>query len=89
MPYLLTQVPLMLADVPTMFFLTLAVFSVVKAIDRGGTGPLVLSGSAVALAVLSKYSAWLMLTVLPVIVLARLRRAERAEPSSGGASILA
>ena len=39
MPYLLTQVPLMLADVPTMFFLTLAVFSVVKAIDRGGTGP--------------------------------------------------
>ncbi|MEK6814156.1 MAG: glycosyltransferase family 39 protein [Nitrospirota bacterium] len=72
MPYLLTQVPLMLADVPTMFFLTLAVFSVVKAIDRGGTGPLVLSGTAVALAVLSKYSAWLMLTVLPVIVLARL-----------------
>ncbi|OGW60109.1 MAG: hypothetical protein A2V83_02920 [Nitrospirae bacterium RBG_16_64_22] len=74
MPYLLTQVPLMLADVPTMFFLTLAVFSVVKTLGRGGTGPLVLSGTAVALAVLSKYSAWLMLTVLPVIVLARVSK---------------
>lgn len=72
MPYLLTQVPLMLADIPTMFFLTLAVFSVVKTLDRGGTSLLILSGSAVALAALSKYSVWLMLTVFPVIVLTRL-----------------
>ena len=36
MPYLLTQVPLMLVDVPTMFFLLLAVFTTLKALERGG-----------------------------------------------------
>ena len=34
MPYLLAQVPLMLVDVPTMFFLTLAVFMTIQALDR-------------------------------------------------------
>ncbi len=34
-PYLYTQVPLMLVDVPTMFFFTLAVFAMIKALDQG------------------------------------------------------
>ena len=77
MPYLLTQVPLMLVDVPTMFFLLLAIFTTLKALERGGTGQLALASAAVALAFWSKYSAWLFLSVLPVVVLVRLKQGPR------------
>ena len=71
MPYLLAQVPLMLVDVPTMFFLTLAVFMTIQALEHGGTRIMALAAVAVALAFWTKYSTWLMLSVLPVIFLAR------------------
>lgn len=71
MPYLLAQVPLMLVDVPTMFFLTLAVFMTIRALEHGGVGPMVLAVLAVALAICTKYSTWPMLSVLPVVFLAR------------------
>jgi len=71
MPYLLAQVPLMLVDVPTMFFLTLAVFMTIQALEHGGSRILTLAAVVVALAFWTKYSTWLMLSVLPVIVLAR------------------
>ena len=70
MPYLLTQVPLALVDVPTMFFLTLALHASLHALDRGGARAILLAGGAVFLALLSKYSAWLLLTVVPVAALA-------------------
>lgn len=76
MPYLLTQVPLTLTDVPTMFFLTLAVWATLAALRSGGPVRLALASVAIALAFCSKYSAWLMLSVLPVVVLAEWR----AEP---------
>jgi len=66
MPYLLTQVPLTLVDVPTMFFLTLAVWATLEALWRGGPVRLALACAAIALALLSKYSVWLMSSVLPV-----------------------
>ena len=72
-PYLLTQVPGMLADVPTMFFLTLAVHTVVRAFQRGGSGRILFASLAVVLALLSKYSTWLLLSVGPVIGLVHLR----------------
>ncbi len=72
MPYLFTQVPLMLVDVPTMFFLTLAVFATIAAIKSGEIRLLLLSSGAITLAMLSKFSAWLMLTIIPVIVLCHL-----------------
>ncbi|HEX9137789.1 MAG TPA: glycosyltransferase family 39 protein [Nitrospirota bacterium] len=65
-PYLLTQVPLMLVDVPTMFFLTLAVFMFLDAAGRGGRVRMTAAVAAIVLAALSKYSAWLMLSVLVV-----------------------
>lgn len=71
MPYLLTQVPLMLVDVPSMFFLTLAVYMTIKALEHGTTKWVVLAALAIALAFCTKYSTWLMLTVLPVVFLAR------------------
>ena len=71
-PYLLTQVPLMLVDVHTMFFLLLAVYTFVYALERGGF--LWLSGASLAiiLALISKFSTWPMLGVLPIIVLIRV-----------------
>ncbi len=74
MPYLFTQVPLMLVDVPTMFFLALSIFTFMKALDRGGTGMTVLASCASFLAVFSKYSAWPMLSVLGVVFLVYLKR---------------
>lgn len=83
MPFLLTQVPLMLADVPAMFFIALAIFTTIKTFKLGGAVWISASVASVTLALLSKYSAWLMLTVLiPVLLVyaskttaATLRRA--------------
>jgi len=77
MPYLLTQVPLMLVDVPAMFFLLLAVFTALKALERGGGGRLALASVAAALAFWTKYSAWLFLSVLLVILVVRLKQGPR------------
>ena len=74
MPYLLTQPALMLVDVPAMFFLSLAVFTTIKAVRDGDSRFLVAAPLAITLAMLSKYSVWLMLSVVPVIVLAHLER---------------
>jgi 4-amino-4-deoxy-L-arabinose transferase-like glycosyltransferase len=74
MPYLLTQAALMLVDVPTMFFLTLAVFTTIKAVRDGDVRFLVAAPVAITLAMLSKYSVWLMLSVVPVIVFVHLDR---------------
>jgi 4-amino-4-deoxy-L-arabinose transferase-like glycosyltransferase len=66
-PYLFTQVPLMLVDVPTMFFFVLSVYSFIRALEADKFTPwAVLSGAAVFLTFISKYSTGLMLSVLPV-----------------------
>ncbi|MDX1763058.1 MAG: glycosyltransferase family 39 protein [bacterium] len=77
-PYLATQVPLMLVDIPTMFFVTLALFTFLKALTDGG--PTWITGSALAIssALLSKYSAWPMLSVLPIMAAVEWRAAPRA-----------
>lgn len=71
-PYLLTQVPLMLVDVATMFFFTLAIFTTIKAVKQGGAVLLISASVTIALAMLSKYSVWLMLSVIPVIFLTHI-----------------
>ncbi len=72
MPYLFTQVPLMLVDVPTMFFLSFSIFAFIKAMDRGGWF-IGLSSIVIFLTFFSKYSTWLMLSVLVVIFLIYLK----------------
>jgi len=69
MPFLLTQVPLMLVDVPTMFFLSLAVYTTLIAVKTGAVSWLLMAIISIVLALLSKYSTWLMLSVLPVIAI--------------------
>ncbi|MBI5739452.1 MAG: glycosyltransferase family 39 protein [Nitrospirae bacterium] len=65
-PYLFSQTPLMLTDIPTMFFLALSIYTFCKAMEKGGAW---IGGASLALfcAMFSKYSAWMMLSVLPVI----------------------
>lgn len=65
MPYLLTQVPLMLVDIPTMFFLTLALYSFIRALIDGDWW-LFFAPAAITLAMLAKYSTWPMLLVMPL-----------------------
>jgi hypothetical protein len=66
MPYLLTQVPLMLVDVPSMFFLMLAIVTFVVAMEKGTAGSIIAAGFSIAMTFYSKYSAWLMLSVLVI-----------------------
>lgn len=66
-PYLLTQVPLMLVDVPAMFFLSLAIYAFLNAVEKGGVCWISISSVSLFMALFSKYSAWLMLGVIPVI----------------------
>jgi len=72
MPYLFTQVPLMLVDVPAMFFFTLALFTTIRAVRQGGAVLLMAASLTIVLAMLSKYSVWLMLSVIPVIFLSHI-----------------
>ncbi|HDN94612.1 MAG TPA: glycosyltransferase family 39 protein [Nitrospirae bacterium] len=65
-PYVFSQTPLMLVDVPTMFFLTLSVFTFICAIEKGGAWTFV-SAAAVFCAAFVKYSTWMMLSILPVV----------------------
>lgn len=67
-PYLLVQAPLLLVDVPTMFFVTLATHAFLEALESGGAARTAFASMAVFAAVFSKYSAGLMLLVLLVIV---------------------
>lgn len=70
-PYLLTQVPLMLVDVATMFFVTLSLFAFIEALDRSGPVWAALSIATIVLTVLAKYSAWFMLSVLVIALVVR------------------
>ncbi len=63
-PYLYTQIPLMLVDVPTMFFFTFAVFAIIKALDQGTLKWMGISAIGLFFAFFSKYSNWLWLSVL-------------------------
>jgi hypothetical protein len=66
-PYLYTQVPLFLVDVPTMFFFMLAVVTSVYALKNGGANRIVVASFSLFLIFYVKYSSWIMLTVIPVI----------------------
>ncbi len=65
-PYLFTQVPLMLVDLPSMFFLMLSVYTFLYALRRGRI-MVPIAGVVIFITFFTKYSAWLMLTVIPVI----------------------
>jgi Dolichyl-phosphate-mannose-protein mannosyltransferase len=67
-PYIYTQVPLMLVDIPSMFFLMLAVFSFTTYLLHGGRIRFLTAFFAILFAVLAKYSLWLYLSILVVVL---------------------
>lgn len=83
-PYLLTQVPLMLVDIPTMFFLTLAVFTLVKALHHGGAGWVAAASLAIFFAFYVKYSTWVLLSEVGIIFLYYLWQAPGQTVRRGG-----
>jgi hypothetical protein len=92
MPYLLTQVPLMLVDVPTMFFILLSVSAFLDALGRGGALRSCWSVITIVLALCSKYSAGFMLSVLAVVLVvvgARDTSTREPGPLRRGAAIIA
>lgn len=78
-PYLFTQVPLMLVDLPAMFFLILSIYTFLLALRRGGM-MVAIASLIIFIAFFTKYSSWLMLTVIPVIYAVELYRNRREEP---------
>jgi 4-amino-4-deoxy-L-arabinose transferase-like glycosyltransferase len=66
-PYVYTQVPLMLTDVPTMFFFMLAVVASAKALKNGGAVRIILAAFTLFLVFYVKYSTWMLLTLMPII----------------------
>jgi hypothetical protein len=73
MPFLLTQVPLTLVDVPAMFFLTAAIYVLIQALARGGAW-IPVAVAAVTTAALTKYSVWPMLAAALAAILLGQRR---------------
>jgi hypothetical protein len=73
-PFLYTQVPLMLVDVGTMFFLVLAMVTMRRALTIGGSGRISLAALSVAALFFVKYSAWVLLTVLVPVFFCSLGR---------------
>jgi 4-amino-4-deoxy-L-arabinose transferase-like glycosyltransferase len=71
-PYIFSQTPLMLVDVPTMFFLMLSIYLFVRAMEEGG-GWTVFASLALFCTVFSKYSTWMMLSVTGVIFIVYLK----------------
>jgi hypothetical protein len=68
-PYLLLHIPLMMVDLATMFFLLLAIYAFIRALQEGTPQSLFFSAFTISMAMLVKYSNWLFLSVLPVISL--------------------
>ena len=76
-PYLLTQVPLMLVDVPTMALITLTLDAFLCAAIFGGPLRSLLAAALIVLAVFAKFSAWLMLPMLLLAAFIIIRRGDR------------
>lgn len=87
-PYLLTQVPLMLVDVPLMFFVTLSIYVFLTALEKGGRLLIMASSLSLFLCLLAKYSAILLLLVMPLILFVSYKSDPRGKLARA-ASVLA
>jgi len=88
MPYLFTQIPLMLVDVAAMFLVALAMFAALAAVQRGGPALVAGAAAALALALLAKYSAWIVLAAPLAFALHGGRGGARARLRRAGATLL-
>jgi hypothetical protein len=71
MPYLYTQIPLILIDIPTMFILLLATYFTLEALEKRSLTLSVLASFGIFLSFYSKFSTWAMLSIIPIIFLSK------------------
>ncbi len=83
-PYIFTQVPLMMVDIGTMFFFTLAIFTYITAMERGSLSLIIISAFTVFLALFVKYSTWPMFSILLIILFVYMKKDSRIAIRSGG-----
>ena len=87
-PGVLVNVPLLMADVPAMAAVTAAVWALLALLDRGGAGRLLTAATALAAALLVKYSTWVLLAaVSTAALLLGARRGGRAALARGAAAL--
>ncbi|HEB01923.1 MAG TPA: hypothetical protein ENI12_01675, partial [Nitrospirae bacterium] len=72
-PYLYSQVPLMLVDVPAMFFLVLGFFAFQRALKSGGWGNIAFASVAIFAMLISKYSQWMFASVYVLLFFLKLK----------------
>lgn len=70
MPFIYTQVPLLLVDVAGMFFVVACYYSFLIAIRRGGIGRALMASLSIFALAFTKYSLWIMLAGIAVIAAA-------------------
>lgn len=66
-PYLYTQIPLMLVDAASMFLFVVSVCLFLRALTRGGFFNIALSGLCMAALMMSKYSMWMFASSLGIV----------------------
>ncbi|MCK4911845.1 MAG: glycosyltransferase family 39 protein, partial [Thermodesulfovibrionales bacterium] len=88
-PYLYTQVPLMLVDVSCMFLLMLGFFSFQRALDRGGWGYIVFASISIFLMLISKYSQWMLASVYLMLFLLKLKDGDKEKVLRRGMAVAA
>jgi hypothetical protein len=81
-PYIFSQTPLMLVDIPTMFFLALSIYLFIRAMEEGGEWT-VSASLALSCTFFSKYSTWMMLSVTGVIFIIYLVRQVEGQKVKG------
>lgn len=86
-PYLFSQVPLMLTDTATMFLVTLSVFTFLNALRHGGIW-VPLSAASIFAALFCKYSTWPMLSVLAVIGAVQVIQGMRGNGQTASGTVL-
>jgi 4-amino-4-deoxy-L-arabinose transferase-like glycosyltransferase len=87
-PGVLVNVPLLMADVPAMAAVTAAVWSLLALLERGGAGRLLAAATALAAALLVKYSTWVLIAaVSTAALLLGAWRGGRAALARGAAAL--
>ncbi len=88
-PYLYTQVPLMLVDVLCMFFLILGFFSFQRALARGGWGYIAFASVSIFMMLISKYSQWMLASVYLLLFLLKLKDGDKKTVFRRGMAVAA
>lgn len=72
-PFIYSQTPLFLIDVPAMFFFSLSLYTFIKAVKKGGLW-IPAASLAIVYALFAKYSLWFYLLPLPLLMLRRNKK---------------